>query len=77
MTGIKRPRLFVTGDEATDGVSLYCGAETVEALDGLRNQLEAIVDLMLCDFLSDPKSILIRLDVKPMTDDEVNALPDV
>lgn len=73
---MKKKRLFVVGDDATDGCKWYCGGPVPkDAADGLRNMLESHIDCLLTDKCGTTSEI--RLIVKEMTDEEVEALPDV
>jgi hypothetical protein len=68
----KKNRLFAVG-ECTDEVVLYCGGPDVEdALKGLSSLLECSIECLLHDGGSEE----IELRVIPMTDEEVENLPD-
>jgi hypothetical protein len=67
-------RLFVVGDGATDGSQIYCGGPDLKgASDGLRFVLESHLECLL----DEGGESDITLIVKEMTDEEVEALPDV
>lgn len=73
---MKKPRLFVVGDDATDGTKVICGGpDLADAMKGLSAMLEEHVNCLL--FEGDSATSEIRLVVKNMTDEEVGALPDI
>lgn len=70
---MKKPRLFVSGDEATDDTPWFCGGPDVaDAAKGLANSLEHHIR----ELLESRKASEIWLSVKMLTDAEVADLPE-
>ena len=74
---MKKARLFVSGEEATDSTAFYCGGpDAKDAKKGLANILEAHIEDLLSKDNGTSGSSVIVLTVEELTDEEVEQLSE-